>query len=64
MKTLSILNKNTNDIVATAKFNENLKSGQIVTYEDDCGNKFEGKVSFAKKWNAEKYHNVQFVVIV
>ena len=64
MKTLSILNVNTNDIVGTAKFDADLKSGQVVTYEDECGNQFEGKVSFAKKWNAEKYHAVQVVFIV
>lgn len=64
MKTLSILSLNTNDIVATAKFDAELKSGQIVTCEDEGGNKFEGKVSFAKKWTAEKYHAVEVVFIV
>lgn len=64
MKTLSILNKNTNEIIATAKYDAELKSGQIVNCEDGNGNKFEGKVSFAKKWTAEKYHNVDVAWIV
>lgn len=64
MKTLSILNLNTNEIVGTAKYDAELKSGQVVTYEDENGNKFEGKVSFAKKWNSEKYKGVDVVYII
>ena len=67
MNTLSILSLNAHnkgDIVATAKYDAELKSGQIVTYQDEDGNKFQGKVSFSKKWNAEKYQGVEIVHIL
>lgn len=63
MKNLSILNPNTGDIVGVAKYDAELKSGQLVNYKDEEGNEFEGKVSFAKKWNTDKYHGVEIVYI-
>jgi hypothetical protein len=64
MKNLSIINPNTKDIVGTAKYDPDLKSGQVITYEDEDGFRYEGIVSFAEKWNADKYHAVKIVYIV
>lgn len=61
---ISILSLNTGDIIGTAKYDESFKSGQVVTFtHEDDNTEFEGKVSFAKKWTAEKYHGVPVVFI-
>lgn len=64
MKNLTILNKATKDAKATAKYDESLKSGDVVTYRSEDGVLLEGVVSFAKKWESDRYSNLPIVEIV
>ncbi|UJQ43483.1 hypothetical protein [Acinetobacter phage vB_AbM_WUPSU] len=64
MKNLTILSKATKDAKATAKYDESLKSGDVVTYRSEDGVLLEGVVSFAKKWESDRYSNLPIVEIV
>lgn len=64
MKTLTILSTVNKDAKATAKYDESLKSGDVITYKNEEGVLFEGIVSFAKKWNSQRYSNLPVVEIV
>lgn len=64
MKTLTILSKVTKDAKATAKYDESLKSGDVITYRNEDGALFEGIVSFAKKWDSQRYSNLPVVEII
>ncbi len=64
MKTLTILSKVTKDAKATAKYDESLKGGDIVTYRTEDGAIFEGIVSFAQKWTSHRYSNLPIVEIL
>ncbi|EOA4417033.1 hypothetical protein ACH2GS_001512 [Acinetobacter baumannii] len=64
MKNLTILSKVTKDAKATAKYDESLKSGDVITYRSEDGVLLEGVVSFAKKWEAQRYSNLPVVEII
>lgn len=64
MKKLTILSKVTKDAKATAKYDESLKSGDVVTYKSEEGVLFEGVVSYSKKWESQRYSNLPVVEIV
>ncbi len=64
MKNLTILSKVTKDAKATAKYDESLKSGDVITYKSEEGVLLEGVVSFAKKWESQRYSNLPVVEIV
>lgn len=64
MKNLTILSQVTKDAKATAKYDESFKSGDVVTYKTEDGALFEGIVSFAKKWDSQRYSNLPEVEIV
>ncbi|MDC5635726.1 hypothetical protein OIN80_10920 [Acinetobacter baumannii] len=64
MKNLTILSKVTKDAKATAKYDESLKSGDVITYRSEDGVLLEGVVSFAKKWESQRYSNLPVVEIV
>lgn len=64
MKTLTILSKVTKDAKATAKYDDSLKSGDVVTYKTEDGALIEGIVSYAQKWNSQRYSNLPVVEIV
>ncbi|MDV8152308.1 hypothetical protein [Acinetobacter pittii] len=63
MKTLTILSKVTKDAKATAKYDESLKSGDVITYRNEDGAIVEGIVSYAKKWQSQRYSNLPAVEI-
>lgn len=63
MKTLTILSKVTKDAKATAKYDESLKSGDVITYRNEDGAIVEGIVSYAKKWHSQRYSNLPAVEI-
>ena len=63
MKTLTILSTVTKDAKATAKYDESLKSGDVVTYKNEDGAIVEGIVSYAKKWQSQRYSNLPAVEI-
>jgi uncharacterized protein YijF (DUF1287 family) len=63
MKNLTILSKVTKDAKATAKYDESLKSGDVVTYKTEDGAILEGVVSYAQKWSAQRYSNLPVVEI-
>ncbi|MES5709353.1 hypothetical protein U2E90_03995 [Acinetobacter baumannii] len=64
MKNLTILSKVTKDAKATAKYDESLKSGDVITYRSEDGVLLEGVVSFAKKWESQRYSNLPVVEII
>ncbi|HGW3736208.1 TPA: hypothetical protein ACNH0K_002272 [Acinetobacter baumannii] len=64
MKNLTILSKVTKDAKATAKHDESLKSGDVITYRSEDGVLLEGVVSFAKKWESQRYSNLPVVEII
>ncbi|MGQ1128586.1 hypothetical protein ACT4VC_12050 [Acinetobacter baumannii] len=64
MKNLTILSKVTKDAKATAKYDESLKSGDVITYRSEDGILLEGVVSFAKKWESQRYSNLPVVEII
>ena len=64
VKNLTILSKVTKDAKATAKYNAALKSGDVITYRSEDGVLLEGVVSFAKKWESQRYSNLPVVEIV
>lgn len=64
MKKLTILSKVTKDAKATAKYDESLKSGDVITYRSEDGVLLEGIISFAKKWESQRYSNLPVVEIV
>lgn len=64
MKNLTILIKVTKDAKATAKYDESLKSGDVITYRSEDGVLLEGVVSFAKKWESQRYSNLPVVEII
>lgn len=64
VKNLTILSKVTKDAKATAKYNAALKSGDVITYRSEDGVLLEGVVSFAKKWESQRYSNLPIVEIV
>ncbi len=64
MKNLTILSRVTKDAKATAKYDESLKSGDVITYRSEDGVLLEGVVSFAKKWESQRYSNLPVVEII
>lgn len=64
MKNLTILSKVTKDAKATAKYDESLKSGDVITYRSEDGVLLDGVVSFAKKWESQRYSNLPVVEII